>query len=80
MEITNINQLDLNKTYTFADYLLWRFKERVELIKGKVLKMSPAPATIHQKISFRFGGIFYNFFITHQYQCLKEIFVYEKLH
>ena len=62
MEITNINQLDLNKTYTFADYLLWRFKERVELIKGKVLKMSPAPATIHQKISFRFGGIFYNFF------------------
>ena len=41
MEITNINQLDLNKTYTFADYLLWRFKERVELIKGKILKMSP---------------------------------------
>ena len=62
MEITNINQLDLNKTYTFADYLRWRFKERVELIKGKILKMSPAPAPIHQKISFRLGGIFYNLF------------------
>ena len=62
MEITNINQLDLSKTYTFADYLMWRFKERVELIKGKVLKMSPAPAPIHQKISFRFSGIFYNYF------------------
>lgn len=43
MEITNINQLDLNGTYSYADYLLWKFSERVELIKGKILKMSPAP-------------------------------------
>lgn len=26
--ITNINQLDLNKRYTYADYLTWQFKER----------------------------------------------------
>lgn len=49
--ITNINQLDLNKTYSYADYLLWRFKERVELIKGKILKMSPAPSRKHQEIA-----------------------------
>ena len=53
MEITNINQLDLNKTYTYTDYLLWKFKERIELFKGKVFKMSPAPARIHQKISLK---------------------------
>ncbi|MGB1282992.1 MAG: Uma2 family endonuclease, partial [Polaribacter sp.] len=49
--ITDINQLDLNKTYTYADYLLWQFSERVELIKGKIFKMSPAPKRIHQDIS-----------------------------
>ena len=49
--ITNIKQLDLNGSYTYADYLLWHFKERVELIKGKILKMSPAPNRAHQGIS-----------------------------
>ncbi len=49
--ITNIKQLDLNGSYTYADYLLWHFKERVELIEGKVLKMSPAPNRKHQEIS-----------------------------
>ena len=44
MEITNINQLDVtNGLYTYADYLLWKFEERLELIKGKIFKMSPAP-------------------------------------
>ena len=28
--ITDINQLDLNGSYTYADYLKWKFKERVE--------------------------------------------------
>lgn len=49
--ITNIKQLDLKGTYTYADYLLWHFKERVELIRGKILKMSPAPNRFHQEIS-----------------------------
>ncbi|WP_394265220.1 Uma2 family endonuclease [Bergeyella zoohelcum] len=52
MEITNINQLDLNSTYSYADYLLWKLKERVELFRGKILKMSPAPSRKHQEISF----------------------------
>lgn len=34
MEITNINQLDLLYGGVFLwDYLLWKFKERVELFK-----------------------------------------------
>jgi len=49
-KITNFNQLDLSKRYTYADYMTWRFTERVELIKGWVLKMSPAPSRRHQKI------------------------------
>lgn len=54
--VTDINQLDLNGTYTYADYLLWQFKERVELIKGKIFKMSPAPNTRHQVISTNLQG------------------------
>lgn len=49
--ITDINQLDLNGYYTYADYLTWRFKQRVELIKGRIFKMSPAPNLKHQRIS-----------------------------
>jgi Uma2 family endonuclease len=50
-KITDISQLDLNKSYTYADYLTWQIKERVELIMGKIFKMSPAPLSQHQYIS-----------------------------
>ncbi len=49
--ITSLVQLDLNKRYTYADYLTWEVKERIELIKGKILKMAPAPNRKHQRIS-----------------------------
>src|SRR6185312_5849138 len=42
--------LDLNKTYTYADYFKWTFKERVEVINGKVFAMGPTPNTLHQVI------------------------------
>lgn len=48
--------LDMNKTYTYADYLKWDFKERVELIMGKLFKMSPAPNNRHQTISMNLSG------------------------
>ena len=44
----SIADIDLNKFYTYADYLLWQVEERIELIKGKIFKMSPAPTTNHQ--------------------------------
>lgn len=59
--ITNINQLDLNKLYSYADYLLWKFEERIELIKGKIFKMSPAPSSSHQTISKKIVVILDNF-------------------
>lgn len=56
-----LSDLDLNKTYTYADYLQWTFEERLELIKGKIFKMTPAPAPIHQKISWNISGELYNY-------------------
>jgi Uma2 family endonuclease len=46
-----LSDLDLNKTYSYADYLRWTFDERIELIKGKIFKMTPAPSTSHQRTS-----------------------------
>lgn len=60
--ITNINQLDFSKTYTYADYLLWQFSERVELIKGFILKMSPAPSMAHQRVSMNLTSELLDFF------------------
>ncbi len=42
--------LDMNKVYTYADYYKWEFEERVELIKGYIFKMSPAPNRLHQEL------------------------------
>lgn len=61
MEITKLSQLDLSKTYSYADYLTWKFQERIELFKGKVYAMSPAPASRHQRILGRLGNKLYNF-------------------
>lgn len=60
--VTNFSDLDLSKQYTYADYLLWQFSERVELIRGFIKKMSPAPKRIHQEISHNISGIFYSNF------------------
>jgi len=54
-----LSDLDINKTYTYADYLGWTFDERLELIKGKIFDMSPAPGSIHQFIS---GTLFYELY------------------
>jgi len=37
-------------TYTYADYLKWKFEERLELFKGKIFKLS-TPNTAHQKVA-----------------------------
>ena len=53
-KITSLSQLDPKGYYTYADYLTWRFKERVELLLGRIIKMSPAPNVYHQQILRRF--------------------------
>jgi Uma2 family endonuclease len=49
--ITDSSQLDPNGTYSYADYLKWQFDEQIELIKGKLYRMSPAPKRMHQRAS-----------------------------
>ena len=53
--------LDLNKVYTYADYFKWQFEERVELIKGRIFKMSPAPNSMHQRLSGDIYGQLWSF-------------------
>lgn len=60
--IHNISELDLNSTYTYADYLTWKFEQTVEIIKGKIFKMTPAPKTVHQTISRNLTGVFWSYF------------------
>ncbi len=67
MRITDVSQLDLNGHYTISDYLAWQFQERVELIKGKIFKISPGPSTNHQHISRELSVIFYT--ILKNYPC-----------
>ncbi len=50
MAINSLDQLDPNGSYTYADYLLWQFTERVELLRGKIREMS-APSRKHQDVS-----------------------------
>ncbi|WP_454998334.1 Uma2 family endonuclease [Capnocytophaga granulosa] len=68
MEITSINQLDLSQDiYTYADYLLWQFKQRVEILKGRIFKMAGANIN-HQKISRNLTTELYPFFKSKQCQ------------
>jgi len=72
--VANFSDLDLTKTYTYADYLKWTFEERVELLKGFIKKMSPAPSRIHQTISANLIGILYNHFFNHTCQMFSAPF------
>ncbi len=63
--ILDYGQLNLDAYYNYSDYLRWLFEERVELIKGKIFKMSPGPNRRHQET---FGNLIYqfkDFFLKH---------------
>jgi len=44
---------DYNKIYTYADYLKFEYDHMVELIRGKIFEMTPAPTSWHQRISWK---------------------------
>ncbi len=46
--------LDLNKRYTYADYLTWADDVRRELYDGFIKLMSPSPSSVHQRILRKF--------------------------
>ena len=56
--------LDLNKTYTYADYLKWSFDDTIELISGFIVQTAPAPGLTHQiisrKLTIKMGLFFEN--------------------
>ncbi|HYK77635.1 MAG TPA: Uma2 family endonuclease [Daejeonella sp.] len=52
--VSCFNDIDLSLTYSYAQYLKWLFEDRVELLQGKVSKMT-APSRFHQEVS---GKIF----------------------
>ena len=59
--ITDISELDVSKSYTYSDYLSWQFQERVELIMGKIFKISPAPTSKHQHVVSVLNATIYQF-------------------
>ena len=46
---------DYSQSYTYGDYLKFDIEEMVEIIRGKIFRMSPAPRIKHQGIS---GNLF----------------------
>lgn len=58
-EILKIEDLDLNKIYSYADYLSFKFNERIEILKGFIYKMSPAPSRKHQKFLRNITELFF---------------------
>jgi Uma2 family endonuclease len=47
--------------YTYADYLKIPFEGAMELIKGKIFKMSPSPSPYHQEVSGRIFTMISNY-------------------
>ncbi len=43
--------LDMNKRYSYADYLTWADNVRRELYEGFIKLISPAPSSTHQRIT-----------------------------
>lgn len=66
--ITSLDQLDLSKQYTYADYLLWQFDQFVELLRGKIVPMA-APSARHQDISIALASIFKQYLRTTHKNC-----------
>ncbi len=58
--ITDINQLDFDKKYSYADYLTWKFDGYVELLRGKLSRMA-APTSDHQRLAGRMNTLLDNF-------------------
>lgn len=56
-----LSDLDFEKSYTYADYLQWTFDDRLEILKGKLFKMTPAPNRYHQRLSAVVFNQLYNF-------------------
>ncbi|MEI2708193.1 MAG: Uma2 family endonuclease [Chitinophagaceae bacterium] len=64
-----VEEPSANYSYTYADYLQWKIEERIELFKGRILKIS-APNRFHQQVS---GALYVN---IHQFLKGKKCKIY----
>ena len=55
-----VEEPDPSLTYTYADYMQWKFRERLELFRGRIYKMG-APNTQHQVVGGKLYNEFYNY-------------------
>jgi Uma2 family endonuclease len=55
-----VEEPDPSYTYTYADYMEWKFKERLELFRGKIFKLA-APNTLHLDVSMKLSYELYGF-------------------
>lgn len=67
-------EVDYGHHYTYSDYLKFTFDEMVEIIKGKIFRMSPAPSATHQRISGRLFTIISNILWNKQCQVFSAPF------
>ena len=51
--------------YSYADYLSWQLDEMVEIIKGKLFRMTAAPSRLHQKVTLKLGALLLQFLNKH---------------
>ena len=61
-ELQIASEPDLTGHYNYGDYLSWRMDDIVELIRGKIFRMSPAPGTTHQRINGALSGFIWTYF------------------
>ena len=52
--------IDYNKVYTYGDYLKLEIDEMVEIIRGKIFRMSPSPRIKHQSVSLNILNRIFN--------------------
>lgn len=60
---------DQSKVYTYKDYLTYDEGERIEIIEGEIISMTPAPSRIHQKIILKMSTIIENYIQSNNGQC-----------
>ncbi|MFT6337349.1 MAG: Uma2 family endonuclease [Halioglobus sp.] len=62
--VANEPTAEYSRQYSYADYVKFDFDYMVELIKGKIYKMSAAPKSYHQEICFNLGRHIGNFLVS----------------
>ena len=59
-KVYSLDDIDVSLTYSYANYLTWLFDDRVELLNGKLFKMS-APSPLHQEVSANLSSVLHTY-------------------